>query len=99
MSIKGSAHARFRQALRRGRLSVVLIEARELPYVDLDDALEVLALMARERHPSFDRAATRWIGRLLAERPLGLRDARYALSLVERLPDGRETLLLLTRRL
>jgi hypothetical protein len=82
-----------------GRLSAVLVEAAELDWIDLEDALEILILMARERDPRFDRAAARWVGRLLAERPLGLADGRYALVLVERLPDGVEPLRLLARHL
>jgi hypothetical protein len=66
--------------------------------MQLDDALEVLILMALERHPSFDRAAARWVGRLLAERPLGLADARYAIALVERLPACAEALRRLAAR-
>jgi hypothetical protein len=98
VAIKGSPHARFRRSLETGRLSVVLLAAAELQHLELDDALEVLVLMARERHPRFDRAAARWVGRLLAERPLGLADARFALILVERLPAGRETLQRFARR-
>jgi hypothetical protein len=51
-----------------------------------------LILMAAEQHPRFDRAAAKWVGRLLLERPLSLADARFALVLVERLPQGRATL-------
>jgi hypothetical protein len=98
VSIKGSPHARFRRSLETGHLPVVLLAAAELQHLELDDALEVLVLMARERHPRFDRAATRWVGRLLAERPLGLADARFARILVERLPAGHETLQRFARR-
>ena len=98
MSIKGSPYSRFRRALETGRLQVVLGAAAELPPLRLDDALEVLILMAREDDPRFDRAATRWVGRLLAENPLGLRDARYAITLVERLPECREALHRLAQR-
>jgi hypothetical protein len=99
VSIKGHAYPRFRRALAMGRLAVVLVEAAELDWIDLDDALEILHLMARDNDPRFDRAAARWVGRLLAERPLGLADGRYALVLVERLPDEVEPLRLLARRL
>jgi hypothetical protein len=64
----------------------------------LDDALEILILMAAEKDPRFDRAAARWVGRLLAETPLGLADARWALALVERLPAASESLRRLARR-
>jgi hypothetical protein len=40
--------------------------------------------MAAENDSRFDRAAARWVGRLLAETPLGLADGRYVLALVER---------------
>lgn len=98
MSIKGSPYARFRRSLQGGHLATVLSEARELPRMELDDALEVLVLMARAGHPAFDRAAARWVGRLVAEQPLTLADARYALALVERLPACAEPLRRLTAR-
>ena len=70
-----------------------MVEAAELSWLDLDDALfEILVLTAREKDPRFDRAAARWIGRLLTERRLALADARWALALVERLPEGAEAL-------
>lgn len=40
----------------------------------------------------FDRAAARWVGRLLTQTPAGLSDARFALALVERLPGCRDAL-------
>lgn len=98
MSIKGSPYGRFRQSLTTGRLDTVLLAAAELPQLALDDALEVLILMAKEHDPRFDRAAARWVGLLMAERPLGLADARFALVLVERLPGGAETLRGMARR-
>jgi hypothetical protein len=73
VSIKGSSYSRFRQSLATGRLSVVLLAAAELPQLALEDALEVLVLMAREHDQRFDRAAARGWGRLLAERPFGTR--------------------------
>jgi hypothetical protein len=42
-----------------GPLSVVLVEAAELDWIDHDDALEILLLMARDRDPRFDRSAAR----------------------------------------
>jgi hypothetical protein len=83
VSIKGSPYANFRRSLETRRLSVVLSAAAELQTVQLDDALEILILMAAENDPRFDRAAARWVGRLLAETPIGLADGRYAIALVE----------------
>jgi hypothetical protein len=91
-------YARFRQALTSRDLSTVLAAARGLQQLQLDDALEILILMAATGDPRFDRAATRWVGRLLVETPIGLADARWALALVERLPRGSETLRQLARR-
>ena len=98
VSIKGSPYASFSRALETRKLSIVLAAAAELQTVQLDDALEILILFAEERDPRFDRAATRWVGRLLAEKPVSLADARWALALVERLPTGAETLRRLARR-
>jgi hypothetical protein len=92
VSIKGSPYERFQRSLQTRNLSVVLAAAAELHTVQLDDALEILILMAAEKDPRFDRAAARWVGRLLSETPIGLADGRYALALVERLPRGSETL-------
>jgi hypothetical protein len=39
-----------------------------------------------------------WLARLLVERPMGLADVRFALVLVERLPQCRAALHLLARR-
>jgi hypothetical protein len=63
-----------------GALRGALAAAAELPQVRLEDALELLILIARDRDRRFDRPATRWIGRLLVENNLDLRDARYASS-------------------
>jgi hypothetical protein len=92
VSIKGSPYVNFRRSLETRKLSIVLAAAAELQQINLADALEILILMAREDDPRFDRAAARWLGRLLTERRLALGDARWALALVERLPEGAEAL-------
>jgi hypothetical protein len=94
----GSPHARLRRALVTQNLAIIQAAAAELPRIGLDDALEILWLMAHKRDPRFERAAVRWIGRLLLETPTTLRDARFALVLVERLPDGKDALHRLVRR-
>jgi hypothetical protein len=72
--------------------------ATDLQTIQLDDAREILVLMAAENDPRFDRAAARWVGRLLGETPIGLADGRYAIALVERMPQCSETLRRLARR-
>ncbi|MEA2380911.1 MAG: hypothetical protein QOH72_882 [Solirubrobacteraceae bacterium] len=83
----GSPYARFRRALDLGRLPLVYAAAAELPRVDLDDALEVCVLMARDAHPAFERAAVRWVARLCLEQRVGIHEARCALALFETLPE------------
>ena len=97
MSIKGSPYANLQRALQTRKLPIVL-RAAELQSIQLDDALEILILMAAEKDPRFDRAAARWVGRLLAETPIGLADGRYAIALAERLPQGAETIRRFARR-
>ena len=83
MSIKGSPYARFRRALELGKLSLVYAAAAELPRLELDDGLRVLVLMAAQDRGRFDRAATRWLGRLAIERRLGIEDLRAGLAACE----------------
>jgi hypothetical protein len=66
--------------------------------VSLDDALAILIVLAQKEDPRFERAAARWVGRLLTETPADLSDARFALALVERLPGCRDALHALARR-
>jgi hypothetical protein len=68
-----------------------------VPHLQLADALEIVILLARDDDPRFERAASRRVGRLVVECRLDLREARYAIVLVERLPACRETLRRLTQ--
>jgi hypothetical protein len=72
VSTKGSPYARFSRALETRSLRRPTAAA-ELQSIQLDDALEILILMAAEKDPRFHRAAARWGGRLPAETPIGLR--------------------------
>jgi len=79
-------------------MSLLEAAAAELPRIGLDDALVILLVLAQANDPRFDRAAARWVGRLLTETPVGLSDARFALALVERPPGCRDALHGLARR-
>jgi len=96
----GEATRQNRLPSTHGSGSRALIEAAaaELPKIGLDDALAILIVLAQANDPRFDRAAARWVGRLLTETPAGLSDARFALALVERLPGCRDALHGLARR-
>jgi hypothetical protein len=99
VSIKGSPYARFRRFLETRKLSVVLMAAGELQWINLPDSLEILVLMAQEGDPRFERSAARWIGRLLTETPpMTLSEARWVIAMVEQLPRCRESLNRLAQR-
>src|SRR3954470_22405747 len=87
VSIKGSPYGHFRRTLEIGKLPMVLAAAAELPPLQLDDALEVLILMADQSPPARYRApAARWCGRLAVERGASLTELRLAVAACELLP-------------
>src|SRR3954454_16185611 len=87
VSIKGSPYGHFRRALEIGKLPMVLAAAAGLPRLQLDDALEVLALMAEQSPPErYQAAAARWCGRLALERGASLAQLRLAVAACELLP-------------
>jgi hypothetical protein len=93
VSTKGSPYANFQRSLQTRKLSIVLPAAAELAWINLGDSLEILSLMAQEGDPRFERAAARWVGRLLTETPpMTLREARWVVAMVEQLPRCHESL-------
>ena len=99
MSIEGSSLAYFRRTLQTRDLKIILTAAAELAWINLSDSLEILALMAQDGDPRFERSAARWIGRLLTETPpTTLKEARWAIAMVEQLPRCRESLNRLAQR-
>ncbi len=89
MTSHGSPYARFRRALRIGRLSMVYDAAAELPRVDLDDALAITLLIERQDPERYDRAVVRWLARLCLEVPsVGIEDLRGGLLAFEALPEN-----------
>jgi hypothetical protein len=64
--------------------------AADLPAVPLEDALEIVVLLLAQEPQRFERAAVRWLARLLAERPVTeLRQAELAVNYLAALPDRR----------
>jgi hypothetical protein len=99
VSPEASTYVRFRRSLETQRLADVLPVAAELPWISLSDSLEILTLMAQEADPRFDKAAARWIGRLLLETPpLTLAELRWVVAMIERLPRCYEALHRYARR-
>jgi hypothetical protein len=74
LTSQGSPYSIFKRALRRGDLAGVRAAAAELPRVPLDDAFAICLLILEQQPVRYERAAVRWLGRLVAERDhLGLR--------------------------
>ena len=68
MTSQGHPYARFRHALATGNARIAEAAARDLHTVSLGDAL-TLCLLYRDDPERYERAAARWIARLIAERP------------------------------
>jgi hypothetical protein len=87
---QGSPYSTFRRALLRGDLPAVRAAAAELPAVPLDDALEIVCLILAQQPERFERAAIKWLARLLAERPVTeLREVERVVACLAALPDRR----------
>ena len=65
---QGHPYARFRRALEAGNPRIAEAAARELGQISLRDALD-LTLLFRDDPQRYERAAARWIARLVSERP------------------------------
>ena len=65
---QGHPYARFRRALATGNARIAEAAARDVDHIALGDALE-LCLLYRDDPERYERAAARWIARLIAERP------------------------------
>jgi hypothetical protein len=68
LTSQGSPYSIFKRALRRGDLAGVRAAATELPRVPLDDAFAICLLILEQQPGRYERAAVRWLGRLMAER-------------------------------
>jgi hypothetical protein len=69
MGSAGSSYGAFQRALRSRNLTLALAEARDLPRIDLPDALALLLLIRDTAPDRYGRAAGRWLGRYCAETP------------------------------
>ena len=67
------------------------LAAREMGQLDLQDALSLLLLYAATDDPRFDRASTRWIGRLCVEQQPSLSELQGAVAALALLRHGGET--------
>jgi hypothetical protein len=67
LTAQPNAHVRFRRAIERRALWMAEDAARELPYLPLEDLLQLVHLYAERGSPKYERAALRWLERYLAE--------------------------------
>jgi hypothetical protein len=89
VSRRPAPYALFQRALKQGHVVHAELAARELPTLTLEDALRLVALYAETGSPKAERAALRWLSRLLDERPaLTLGDACRATGALEGLLRG-----------
>ena len=86
---EGSLYTIFRRALERGSLTGVRVAVANLPGPPpLDDALVICRLLLDHEPDRYERAAVRWLGRLLLERRgVSLRQAEVAATYLAAWPD------------
>jgi hypothetical protein len=100
VSTKGGPHARFRQALDTGNLTLIRSAAAELPQVSLEDALRVCLGVRKAEPETYERAVVRWLGRFCIERrDVTLAAVRVATEALERLPRNPDESVATLRRL
>lgn len=88
MTSDGSPYTRFRRALETGNATLAFAAARELPYVNLDDALRICLLLRDGDRNRYERAAVRWLGRFALEaRGVTIDALRQAADALDRLPE------------
>jgi hypothetical protein len=80
MTEQGGAYAIFRRSLERGSLVGVRAAVANLPGPPpLEDALVICRLLLEQEPDRYERAAVRWLGRLLLEQQgVSLRHAELA---------------------
>jgi hypothetical protein len=104
MTSEGRPYARFRRALDVRSVMQAEMAAREMGRLGLLDALDYLTLLAAEAPDRYDRAARRWLARLLAEsESLSADELAVALGCLRGLAAGygeqsREVLQVLVKR-
>jgi hypothetical protein len=67
VTAEGRPYARFKRALEVRSACQAELAAREMGRLGLLDAFDYLTLLAAEKPDRFDRAAGKWLSRLLAE--------------------------------
>ena len=89
MTAQGHARTRFRRAIERKNLLGAETSARDMGAVSLDEALDLVCLVAEAAPARLDGYARRWLARLADERPLRLGELDLAITALRALPSHR----------
>jgi hypothetical protein len=85
MTSNGSPHSVLRRAILSGDLRSIEMALIDVEHVDLEDALEILVVLARERDPRLAAWSARWAQRIAdGERS---RTERETAALLSQLPN------------
>ena len=82
---QGTAGTRFARAVRSRNLFLAETAAFEMGKLSLEDALALVVLYGEGQDDKFEKAAVRWLGRLLLEKPMPLALAARCVELVAEL--------------
>src|SRR4051812_48743971 len=89
MTAQGQPRSRYRRAIQRRNLMGAETAAREMGVVGLDEALELVILVAEADRARLDAFAGRWIARLAEEQRLSLAELDLAVTALRALPSAR----------
>jgi HEAT repeat protein len=82
---QGSPGTRFQRSVQTRNVFLAETAAFELGTLSLENALQLVVLYAEAEDDKFDKAAVRWLGRLLLERPMPLAVVAHSVELVSQL--------------
>jgi hypothetical protein len=82
---QGSPYTRFRRAIDSGNPTIAVAAAKELPLLNLTDALALLLVLRGDDR--YARAAARWHARFVMEVPITVAESQLALCALGALPD------------
>jgi hypothetical protein len=91
MTAQGHPRSQFRRAIQRRNLLGAEACAREMGVVTLDEALDLVCLVAEIAPARLDGFARRWLARVADEKPLTLGELDLAVTALRTLPSSRAT--------
>jgi hypothetical protein len=90
VTAQGDPLTRFRRAIQSRSILLAELSAREAGRLPIEDAIALVALYARLDDDKFEKAAVRWLTRLLNEKRLTLVQVQAAAAALAALQDGEE---------